>query len=166
MDNEPSIRPSDYEIAYAGESEWEEAMQLAWRTFLKFEAGEYGKVGTKNFFNFITGDLLRQMFLAGSYRLAVAKIEGEIVGIASLRGERHISLLFVDERFHRQGIGTALLAFLQKDVIRNGNCVMSVNAAPYGVPFYEKIGFTATSDLQMADGITFVPMICLSEIIV
>ena len=87
------------------------------------------------------------------------------MGIASIRGQRHISLLFVEESFHRQGIGTALLAFLQKDLMKNGNCIMSVNAAPYGVPFYERIGFTATSDLQMADGITFVPMVCLSEIV-
>ncbi|MBP5151716.1 MAG: GNAT family N-acetyltransferase [Lachnospiraceae bacterium] len=164
MDNEPLTGP-DFTISYADISEWESAMQLAWRTFLKFEAGEYGKVGTKNFFNFISGDLLKQMFLAGTYRLAVAKIEGDIVGIASIRGQRHISLLFVEESFHRQGIGTALLAFLQKDLMKNGNCIMSVNAAPYGVPFYERIGFTATSDLQMADGITFVPMVCLSEIV-
>ena len=71
MDNEPLTGP-DFTISYADISEWESAMQLAWRTFLKFEAGEYGKVGTKNFFNFISGDLLKQMFLAGTYRLAVA----------------------------------------------------------------------------------------------
>ncbi len=154
-----------YSLSFAEAGEWEEAMDLVWNTFLKFEASEYGREGTRNFLNFISGDLIYNMFLNGEYPVALAKIDGKIVGVGTLRNGRHISLLFVDERFHRQGIGTAILSFLQRDLIRKGSCIMTVNAAPYGVPFYEKIGFKATADMQTADGITYVPMMCTSEIV-
>ena len=45
--------------------EWEEAMELVWKTFLKFEADEYGPEGTKSFLDFISGDKLYKMFLIG-----------------------------------------------------------------------------------------------------
>lgn len=165
MDNKAMMFPPEYSLSFAGESDWEEAMDLAWHTFLKFEAADYGREGTRNFLNFISGDLIYNMFLNGEYLVAVAKIAGKIVGVGTLRNGRHISLLFVDERFHRQGIGTAILSFLQREIIKKGSCIMSVNAAPYGVPFYEKIGFKATADMQTTDGITYVPMMCYSEIV-
>ena len=165
MDNESLIESSDYTLSYADESDWEEAMDLAWNTFLKFEAPEYGREGTRNFLNFISGDLIFNMFLNDEYLLAVAKAEGRIVGVGSLRNGKHVSLLFVDEQYHRKGIGTALLAFLQRKIMEKGSCIMTVNAAPYGVPFYEKIGFKATADVQVSDGIVYIPMMCMTEIV-
>ena len=48
------------------------------------------------------------MFLIGEYKLWVAVLDGEIVGMISIRAKRHISLLFVDDKHQRMGIGTAL----------------------------------------------------------
>ena len=167
MDNESLSIAPDYSLSFAKEEDWEEAMDLAWNTFLKYEAPEYGREGTRNFLNFISGDLIFEMFLNGEYIMAVAKAEGKIIGVGSLRNGKHISLLFVDERFHRKGIGTAILAFMQQKLLKEkGSCIMTVNAAPYGVPFYEKLGFKATADRQVSDGIVYYPMMCMSEIII
>lgn len=148
-------------VRYAHETEWEQAMEIAWRTFLKYEADEYGEEGKKNFLDFISGEQLYQMFRMGSYKLAVAYMGDQMVGMASLRGVNHISLLFVDDNYHKMGIGTALLAFLQDGL---DSLPITVNSSPYGAPFYEKLGFTKTSEWTGADGIIFLPMICKTKI--
>lgn len=164
MDNQSLGGAPEFTVSYAEVSDWEDAMDLAWRTFKRFEADDYGEEGTRNFLNFISGDLLYRMFLDGEYRVAVAKSGGVIVGVSSLRNTRHISLLFVEESYQRMGIGRALVSFLQQDLIKAGSCVMTVNAAPSAVPFYEKTGFKATAGEQRADGIKYVPMMCFEEI--
>ena len=166
MDNQSLSGAPGFTLSYAEDSDWEDAMDLAWRTFKRFEADDYGEEGTKNFLYFISSDLLYRMFLDGEYRVAVAKANGVIVGVSSLRNGRHVSLLFVEESFQKMGIGRALLSFLQQDLIRAGSCIMTVNAAPYAVPFYEKAGFKATAGEQRADGIKYVPMMCFEEITV
>ena len=151
-------------IAPAEADDWEEAMELAWRTFLKFEAPDYSKEGTEHFLEFISGQELYKMFLCGEYKLLVARDEKKIVGVASLRTGSHISLLFVDEHYHKQGIATRLVAALQREFM-TGECVqLTVNAAPYAVGFYEKLGFIKTDDFKTADGITYLPMRCMSRI--
>ena len=152
------------EISVAQKEDWEPAMELAWKTFLKFEAGEYGKEGTDHFLEFISDEKLFKMFTIGEYKLAVAKQNGRIAGLVSLRSGCHISLLFVDESLHRRGIGKALLSFAQERFLNGPDVKLTVNAAPYAIGFYKKVGFAETDDLQHADGIIFQPMCCLSRI--
>lgn len=61
-----------YEIRSAYREEWEDAMSLAWRTFMKFEADVYAPEGVKNFENFITDSTLYRMFVMGAYQMFVA----------------------------------------------------------------------------------------------
>ena len=96
--------------------EWEAAMELCWRTFLKFEAPVYAEEGKENFLKFISGNELYRMFLDGNYRVWVAVSNGKPVGVGSLRAGNHISLLFVDEKWHRRGIGTALVREMQRSI--------------------------------------------------
>lgn len=145
-------------ISNATISDWEPAMELAWKTFLKFEASEYGKEGTDSFLEFVSSEKLFEMFQNGDYKVIVAKDQDDIIGVASLRSKNHISLLFVDERYHRTGVGRALLLFLQ-DLLPNGEKEMTVNAAPFAVGFYERIGFVKSDELKKADGIVFQPMV-------
>ena len=101
-----------YQIRNAYRDEWEDAMSLAWRTFLRFEADVYSPEGVRNFENFITDSTLYRMFVVGSYQMFVALDGKKIVGMITLRDTTHISLLFVDEKYHRQGIGRALMQYL------------------------------------------------------
>lgn len=148
-----------YQIRFASTDDWEEAMGLAWKTFLEFEAEEYGPVGIRNFEDFITDSGLKRMFLMGKYQMIVASAYGRMVGMITLRNEIHISLLFVDKEFHRQGIGRALVKSMAEYVKTEiGKNRITVNAAPYGTDFYHRIGFTDLGPMTQKDGIIYTPM--------
>ena len=46
---------SSYQIRPAGQADWQPAMDLAWKTFMRFEASDYTSEGIQNFKDFITG---------------------------------------------------------------------------------------------------------------
>ncbi len=161
------------EIRPAKHDEWESAMALAWRTFLHFEASDYTPQGVDSFLDFISDTTLNRMFIMGNYQLFVAVekepkkndgsqmgVEEKIIGLISLREVNHISLLFVDEKYHKQGIGRALMnyaaAYLYEE---KGKIFCTVNAAPYAVEFYKKIGFHAVKQEESRDGIRYTPMV-------
>lgn len=131
-----------YEVRWAKIEEWQPAMQMIWKTFLKFEGNDYTEKGIRNFFDFITDDGLYQAFLRGDYQMMVAMDAERVIGAASVRNRNHLSLLFVDEEYHRQGVGGTLIKRLC-DYLKTeeGERYMSLNAAPYAVNFYRRLGF-------------------------
>lgn len=150
---------TSYQIRSAYRDEWQDAMALAWKTFLRFEADVYSPEGVKNFENFITDSTLYRMFVMGTYQLFVAVDQGSVVGMITLRDLTHISLLFVDEKYHRQGIGRALMKYLTNYLLTEiGADRVTVNASPYGVGFYHKLGFRDVRPEEMRDGIIYTPM--------
>ena len=147
------------EIRSLNKEEWKDAMGLAWRTFLKFEAPDYSEEGITNFYKFITDETLRKMFLIGEYKAYGAFLGEQLVGIAGVRGGNHISLLFVEKEFHHQGIATKILQFIFHYLHNEaGEDRVTVNSSPYAVGFYHKTGFHDTDTEQTADGIRFTPM--------
>lgn len=146
------------QVRPAAVEEWENAMGLAWKTFLKFEGNDYEPEGIKNFQDFITDQSLRKMFLVGEYILYGAFYRGELVGVVSLRNKEHVSLLFVDEAFHKMGIGRKLINQMQEIAKGLGSYRLTVNASPYAVGFYHKVGFVDTNIEQKKDGIRYTPM--------
>lgn len=150
---------TSYQIRSAYRDEWEDAMALAWRTFLRFEAGVYSAEGVQNFENFITDTTLYRMFVMGAYQMFVALDRDKIIGMVTLRDSTHISLLFVDEKYHRQGIGRALLGCLMDYMAKEmGIHKVTVNASPYGVGFYHRLGFQDLRPEEQRDGIIYTPM--------
>lgn len=149
-----------YKIRFADNDEWEEAMGLAWRTFLEFEGNDYPPEGIRSFEDFITDSGLKRMFLMGVYQMMVAFVDNKMVGIISLRNNTHISLLFVDRNYHKRGIGKALIRALAAYVkAEMGQNKLTVNASPYGVGFYHRLGFQDIGPEKQQDGIIFTPMV-------
>ena len=172
-----------YEIRWAKEHEWDQAMKLIWETFLEFEANDYSPKGVADFKEFLFDGTLRKNFLKGEYQLAVAVLKDpawvhtvtmssenadedksnepceKIIGAASLRNTNFLSLLFVDKNYHKKGIGAALLDMLC-EYLKDEAGVQFIHLAssPYAVGLYLKQGFHATdSELQIA-GIRVTPM--------
>lgn len=147
-----------YEIRWAREDEWKPAMEMIWRTFTKYEGKDYSEEGIRNFFDFITDDDLYVSFLKGEYLLMVALDAGNVIGAGTLRNNR-LSLLFVDEAYHRRGVGSAILrklcGYLKTEA---GECRMSLQAAPYAVDFYRKQGFREMRPEMEFSGIRVTPM--------
>jgi len=152
-------KDSVFEIRRAKDAEWDSTMELAFKVFLKYEAAEYGEEGIRSFAEFVTDEALKKMFLIGEYLLFVALDGEKIVGLISLRSGNHISLLFVDDKYHRKGIGSALIKCLQEHLLKNTRYEkMTVFASPYGIPFYHKVGFHDTGKQTKREGIIFTPM--------
>lgn len=148
-----------YQIRWAGIEDWTPAMNMIWKTFLKFEGDVYSPEGVRNFLDFITDEGLFHSFVEGKYLLMVAVDKEQIIGAASVRDGNHLSLLFVDERYHRQGVGKQLMdcfcGFLKEEA---GEQLMTLKSSPYAVGFYERIGFRATGPEERYSGIRVTPM--------
>lgn len=153
------IKPVRLTVRPAYRNEWDDAMALAWRVFMQFEARDYSPEGIESFQDFITDSVLYRMFLMGQYQLFAAYENEHMVGMISLRNETHISLLFVDAKYHRRGIGRQLIQYVSNYVIQEeGHDFITVNAAPYAVGFYHRVGFVDTGVRQFNDGIWYTPM--------
>ena len=153
------IDTSKIMVRCAYHSDWDGAMNLAWNTFVRFDAPDYSPEGIENFRKFVNDEMLRNMFIAGHYQLFVAVDEGRYVGMLSLRERKHISLLFVDERYHRHGIASALLTYVSRYALtEEGVDKLTVNSSPYAIGFYHKKGFRDLQSETEADGIRYTPM--------
>ena len=134
-------------------------MQLAWDTFLVYEAPEYDPEGVKHFHEFVKGDELRNMFALGEYYAWGAfDDEDVIVGVLGVRKHWHISLLFVEPCLHHQKIATKLLEQAFSEARSAGVMEMTVFSSPFATGFYHKIGFTDLDREKKADGIRYTPM--------
>lgn len=153
------LKPVRIAIRPAYRSEWDDAMALAWRTFMQFEAKDYTPQGVESFQDFVTDTVLHRMFVMGVYQLFGAYDNNKMVGMISLRNETHISLLFVDEKYHKMGIGRQLIEYVCSYVrLEEGHDYITVNAAPYAIGFYHHVGFVDTDVEQFNEGIRFTPM--------
>ena len=132
---------------------------FAWKTFLQFESEDYKPEGIKSFEDFITDNTLHRMFIMGAYQMFVALDGRCLTGMITVRSNSHISLLFVDAAYHKRGIGRALMTHLC-GYLKNelGIKRVTVNASPYGVGFYHKLGFRDLQPEQESEGIRYTPM--------
>ena len=159
MDFEKDLMSFPYDVCWAKPEQWKPAMLMVWKTFMKFEAPDYTSEGIRHFFEFITDDDIHNAFLGGRYPVLLAMDGTEIVGVASLRNDNHLSLLFVDENYHHKGIGRMLIELLCDYIGRElGEQYMTVRAAPYAVEFYKKCGFHAVREELELGGIRITPM--------
>lgn len=154
-----SDKQTPYEVRWARQEEWNPAMTMIWKTFMKYDSKDYTDEGIRNFLDFITDDALYRAFLAGSYQMMVALDEQRIIGAASIRNRNHLSLLFVDEEYHYRGVGSMLMdrmcRYLEAEA---GEKYMSLKAAPYAVDFYRKLGFCVVKPEEEYSGIRVTPM--------
>ena len=61
--------------------EWEDAMALVWRTFLKYEACDYEEEGVRSFLDFITDERLKKLHMIGEYHGSFLRSEDGWRGI-------------------------------------------------------------------------------------
>lgn len=137
-------------IRRLSEEEKPSALVLIWEVFLKFEAPEYSSEGTE-FFRSILDD---KEYI--SEREFIGAFDGEkLVGVISMGRSPHINFFFVREEYHRRGIGRRLFETAVKS--RPEKCI-TINASPYAVPVYRRLGFVPTDKMQETKGIKFLPM--------
>lgn len=137
-----------------------DALDLVWEVFEKYEAPEYGEMGTKTFRHFIEYGNMVEKIKNGEMIFWGCYLNSYLVGVIALREGQHISLLFVREKFHHLGIASRLMR-VAVAYVAEGNPeirAVTVNASPYAVGFYEKVNFHALEPEKKVDGIRFTPM--------
>ncbi|PKM94193.1 MAG: histone acetyltransferase [Firmicutes bacterium HGW-Firmicutes-1] len=120
-----------------------------------FVGPDYSVEGVQTFYGFIHPDNIIDRFLNKQHKIFIAKDKDEIVGVIETRDTSHICLLFVHKQYQRKGIAKRLFnkAFLDSTL------ELTVNASPYAVTIYEKLGFTKIAGELIKNGITYIPMI-------
>lgn len=134
----------------------QEAIDLALQVFMAFEAPDYETEGVANFREFVENkEKTDALVMYGAF------LDDQLVGMGATRnGGRHISLLFVEQKFHRQGIGRKLIETMRR---KCPEPFITVNSSPYAVEIYKKIGFEATDNELINDGIRYTPMQCARQ---
>lgn len=134
------------------------AFELAQDVFMMYEAPTFIKSGTESFLNFLWGKRVQEMLEDGSFLVWGCYSDGELAGMLALRENSHISLLFVNGCFHRQGIGRMLFSEAKNHAMASGTKIITVNASEFGIPFYKAMGFYETDMQLTSDGIIYTPM--------
>lgn len=139
--------------------EIDSAIELALSVFMEFEAPEYSEEGVEAFKSFLFSEDFKRYYTE-EHNFFAGCFDGEtLVGIAAMRNESHICLVFVDKSYHRKGIASRLLEMMIENRKQAGIERITLNSSPYGAPFYRAIGFVDTDVEQTQDGIRFIPMI-------
>ena len=142
------------------QEELPETLDLVRKVFDEFEAPYYSEEGIASFYKFIDINNMSEQYSNGSLYFYGCFVNDIIVGMIAVKDFVHISLLFVDKHYHRQGIARSLFDhIIQICKEKNPSLKMiTVNSSPYAVDVYHKLGFSNVSSEQVVDGIKFTPM--------
>jgi ribosomal protein S18 acetylase RimI-like enzyme len=133
------------------------ALQLVWNVFEEFVAYQYCAEGVREFQNYIENGPIEQLLDNSEMMMWGCFHNNKITGIIATKSSNHISLLFVDKNYQRQGIARALYQKFTENCSKDCSEI-SVNSSPNAVETYKRLGFVATDTEQQKNGIRFVPM--------
>ena len=142
------------------QEELPETLDLVHKVFDEFEAPYYSEEGVAAFYKFIDINNMSEQYSNGSLYFYGCFVNDIIVGMIAVKDFVHISLLFVDKQYHKQGIARKLFDNIIK-LCKEKNPshkTITVNSSPYAVEVYHKFGFSDVSSEQVVDGIQFMPM--------
>lgn len=142
------------------QEELPETLNLVRKVFDEFEAPYYSEEGVASFYKFIDIDNMSEQHSNSSLYFYGCFVNDIIVGMIAVKDFIHISLLFVDKQYHKQGIARNLFDHIIQICREKNPClkVITVNSSPYAVEVYHKFGFFDVSSEQVVDGIRFTPM--------
>lgn len=125
------------------------ALELVWDVFGVYEAPEFGPEGTAEFKEFLDCKIeIAKLRFYGAWH------KSRLLGVIAMRG-RHISLFFVAKGYHNKGIGRQLFEYAKS---RTAFRELTVNSSPYAVPIYKQMGFFATGQERLTNGVRYTPM--------
>lgn len=151
---------SKLEYRKLDKSDLHEVSKLVWCVFREFEAPEYADEGIEEFRKFVDVNNLESNYNSKNMEFYGCFLEGSLIGVISTRQLNHISLMFVDKDFHRQGIAKKLFELVKRNLAEKceGETIITVNSSPYAEKIYECLGFRKTDMERVKNGIRFIPM--------
>ena len=156
----------NYKIRIVKPNEVRSALNLALAVFMEFEAPVYSEDGIKRFIDdcieneeYANTYISSKYFMMGAFGFDENTECDKIIGMIAAKGDNHISMVFVNKNYHRQGVATAIMKEIITTLRLKGADKITVNSSPYGLPFYHVFGFTDTDTEQTKNGLTFTPMV-------
>ena len=129
---------------------------LVARSFNEFIAPEFSEEGILEFFKYANPRAFKKRLQSGYFAM-VSETDGKRAGVIEIKGNNHISMLYVDKSFHRNGIARGLIGEVMHIIDTNSD--ITVNSSRYAVPFYESLGFIQFEEERTIYGVIHVPMI-------
>jgi ribosomal protein S18 acetylase RimI-like enzyme len=132
---------------------------LVTSTFEHDVAPLYSQEGVREFLSYANSGALQDR-QARNHVVLLASQDEAIMGMLELRDYCHVSMLFVVPMYQRKGIGRLLVDEALRLIKTNHPEVreVTVNSSPNAVRAYLRFGFRATGELQIKNGIGFMPM--------
>jgi len=129
------------------------------KVFDEFVSIDYCQDGNNFFYDWIQPSKIAER-QNNQNNVWVAYIDNELVGMIEIRDNKFISLLFVEKKYHGQGIAKRLFEESLKEIIRRDVNLdkFYVHASPYSIPIYKKMGFIETDIMRCENGIKYLPM--------
>ena len=142
-------------------SELQMAMDLAWKVFSEYQAPRLPDEAVEEMWATLDYEYMLHRYGDGSVRLWGAFDDGRMVGMCVIRGLSYLQLLYVDGEYQGQGVGTNLLKQAVLDCKKQDEWLdhLTVSAPITAAGFFEKLGFAATGDEEVLDGMAVVPML-------
>ena len=146
-----TMERENFEIRKLTDKETPGALDFCLRIFKEYESPVYPPEGTEEFIRSINDEnYLEGIEYYGTFD------KNQLIGVIGIRGDRkHICFFFVDGKYHRRGIGTGMFKYLLKVYPQER---ITLNSAPFGLPFYKALGFKETDVEQTVNGVRFTPM--------
>lgn len=137
-----------------------QALELVWQVFLICDSEDYEELGVKTFQHFIRYENMEEMMDSGELVFFGAYDSNRLVGVIAMRSGFHISLLFVDCEYQRQGVAKRLVRRASAFCIERNPMLryITVNASPHGLPAYLAMGFEPLSEELKKEGMRYTLM--------
>jgi len=137
------------------------AAKLVSETFKKYNCLEGTKEAVAQYVNFYNPDKNNldkiKVTFSKTEIFFVAIENNKIIGI--IRGKKNmVTNLFVNGKYHKNGIATNLLKRFEKECIKKGSKEIKLKASLYGTPFYQKSGYKKTTGMRTFNGLKIYPM--------
>lgn len=143
-----------------------QVMDLVWRTYSRFEGPQDGPEGPATFREKIidNAEYLENCRSGENAMWGAFAWDGctaRLAGVMVMKGSSHISLVYTEGEFHRHGVASLIFQRLLSDVRRVHPEVqrLTLNASPFGKPFYLKKGFVPEGEERVRRGIRTTPMV-------
>lgn len=137
------------EIIKLAPERYSEATALIWEVFQVFEVPDFPPEGVTEYKRILDKTEKEKNII-----FYTAMENDTVVGALGMRKNNHIGYFYVKATHHKRGIGKALFNAMLCD--HEGD--ITVNACPYGVPVYTRLGFVPTDTQKNENGIIFTPM--------
>lgn len=125
-----------------------------------YVAPDFSAQGMRHFLAYVRPSALYERLEAGALLLGTFADE-QLIAVLEIRDGSHISLLFTASEWHGRGLAKKLLqkALDQITATYGMPKALTVNASPYAVPIYQKLGFAICGQEDIRNGVRFIPMI-------